>query len=82
MRLVSRPKNPQAVAIGSMSLSAAAVAFLFHKLGWTLPDYYAIGVAGAAMTALSWVGREGLRGAWNRILNGSGDRPPGGNRNP
>lgn len=65
--------NPNARVAGATTLAAAVITWAAHKLGWTLESYYAVVIAGGATSALLWVGKEGLRGVWQRILNGRGE---------
>jgi hypothetical protein len=64
-------KHPNAAAAGLTSALAAALVWAASLAGVTVPDWAAALIAGAAASAVLFVGREGLRGTWRRLLDGS-----------
>lgn len=64
-------KHPNAATAGGVSVAALAVVWIAGRLGVSLSAEDGALLAGAASAVALFIGRNGLRGAWNRIVNGS-----------
>lgn len=64
--------NPNAKVAGATTLLTSAILWLCAQRGWHLSEQWALYAAGGAITAILWVGKHGLKGAWQRIVSGAG----------
>jgi len=65
-------KHPNAaVAAGGSSLSVFVVWLFTNVFHWSLSAEDGAAIAGAVAAAALFVGRNGLRGVWRRIVDGS-----------
>lgn len=69
-------QHPNATITGGTTALAALLAWAASLEGWTVPDWAPVLAAGAIASAVLFVGREGLRGTWRRILYGNPPPPP------
>lgn len=66
-------KHPNAaVAAGGSSLSVFVVWLFTNVLHWPLSAEDGAAIAGAVAALALFVGRNGLRGVWRRIVDGTG----------
>jgi len=67
-------KHPNAaVAAGGSSLSVFVVWLFTNIFHWSLSAEDGAAIAGAVAAAALFVGRNGLRGVWRRIVDGTDD---------
>lgn len=64
-------KNPNATVAQFVTLLAAATVWLCNRYGVKLSDQWAILAAGEAITVFLWVGKHGVKAAWQRVWGGA-----------
>ncbi|MCW3038118.1 MAG: hypothetical protein JWM31_23 [Solirubrobacterales bacterium] len=70
---VRNPPRPKVVAAGQSTVGAVILAYILRLLGVDVdhvPAEVLIGAAGAIATGAAYLKRDGLRGAWQRVVNG------------
>lgn len=68
-------EHPNATAAGTTGIIATIILWAAGRLGVHLPETVAVVAAGAAITVVLAVGRNGVKGTWNRIWGGK-PQPP------
>jgi hypothetical protein len=77
--MAANPTRPKIKAAGQSTVGAVIVAYLLRLLGVQVDDVppeALIASAGAIATLAAYVKQDGLRGAWERIVNGERPTPP------
>jgi hypothetical protein len=67
------PTRPKVKAARDSTAGAVVITFALRQLGVdvdTIPAEVLVAAAGAIATAAAWLKRDGLRGAWKRVVNG------------
>lgn len=64
-------KHPNAATAGGVSAVALVIVWVAGRAGVTLSAEEGALLAGAASAVVLFVGKNGLRGAWDRIVNGA-----------
>ena len=67
--------NPNAFVAALTGLATTGLLWIGAKAGWHLSTQTAALVAGAIVTSVTtlflWIGRAGLKGAWQRVWSGA-----------
>jgi hypothetical protein len=74
----ANPARPKVKAAGQSTAVAVILAYVLRLFGVhvdDVPPEVLIAGAGAVATLAAYVKRDGLRGAWERIVDGDGSRP-------
>lgn len=64
-------KHPNAAVSGGTVTAGTALVWILGHFHVALTAEEGALIAGGASTVVLWIGRNGLRGVWNRIVNGS-----------
>lgn len=67
-----RARHPNAAAAGGSTGAAVLVVWLAGHLGVDISNEAAVAIAGAATTAVLFVGRVGVAGTVRRLVHGDG----------
>lgn len=65
--------HPNAALAGEVTIGGIIVTWLAGHFGVALSAEDSLAIGGSVVTLVLFVGREGLRGAWRRLLDG---KPP------
>ncbi len=63
--------HPNARVAGLTTLLTLGIIWICNRFGVNLSQDWAAFAAGAATTAVLWVGKEGIKGALSRLWNGA-----------
>ena len=67
------PVRPKVKAAGQTTVGATVLVYVLRQLGAPVedtPSEVIVAAAGALVTGAAWLKRDGLRGAWEQVLDG------------
>jgi hypothetical protein len=64
-------QHPNATVASGTGIVTTVILWIADKEHWTIPMWAAAAIATAVIAGVLFVGRNGVAGAWNRLIHGS-----------
>jgi hypothetical protein len=68
-------QHPNATVAGGTGLVTTVILWIADKEHWTIPMWVAAAIATGVIATVLFIGRNGVAGAWNRLMHGPA-KPP------